>query len=108
MEAERLEYRVRWQREGLTQRTLIYQTRVGAERRALVLQGRMAEVTGSDPNAYACCSGGSYAGDFCGCGGVTNGEAWAQASSTVPPLVDGPVVEARPVGAWTEEARVDG
>jgi hypothetical protein len=58
----------------------------------------MAEVTGLDPDAFACCPGTRM--HECGCGGVTNAEVWAQRAECVPPIVEGPYLEQRPVGAW--------
>lgn len=42
------EYRVRWRREGATRRSIIYQTRAAAERKArgiLALEGMKADTT---------------------------------------------------------------
>ena len=90
------EYRVVWQREGLRKAYKLYQTRRAAERWALIVQGRLAEVIpDEDPDDLACCSGRE-----CGCHGVTNAQAWAEQTARVPRLVHGPVVEARAVGSW--------
>lgn len=90
------EYRVVWRRVKLDRNRKIFQTRRAAERFALVLQGRMQEVTQLDPDDYACCPGYE-----CDCGGVTNAESWAQRTAEFPPLAEGPTVEARAVGAWS-------
>lgn len=89
------EFRLRWQREGLPMRRKLYQSREPAEHYALLLQGRMAEFTGDEPTAYACCSGWE-----CGCGGITNADAWALRAKDLPLLIWGPVIESREVGAW--------
>lgn len=97
----RTEFRVVWQREGFTKRSKRFRSRAQAERKALILQGRVAEATGEDPNAYACCPGTrDY---WCGCGGITKGEAWAQTARQVPPLVYGPVIETRTFSATAWE-----
>src|SRR4051812_35369570 len=90
VELKRTEFRVVWQREGVSKRTARYRSRAQAERKALILQGRMVEATGEDPNDYACCSGRE-----CGCRGVTKAQAWAERAEQVPPLVFGPVIQAR-------------
>jgi hypothetical protein len=76
-------------------RSRIYQRRAPAERLALILQGRMAEATGLDPDDFACCSGWE-----CGCGGKTNAEVWAEKAEEIPPLVEGPTIQRREVGKW--------
>lgn len=96
----KVEYRVRWRREGLRPATKRYATREAAERWALIVQGRMQEATDKDPDDYACCPGG-YA-DMCGCYGRTNAQVWAQRTAEVPPLIEGPVIQTRPVGEWSE------
>jgi hypothetical protein len=97
----RTEYRVVWQREGLTKRTVRYRSRAQALSKALVLQGRMWEVTDEDPDGYACCSD---MGGFCGCGGITNAAKWRQRTAEVPPLVFGPIIQTREFTAtpWVE------
>lgn len=98
----RVEYRVRWRRDfhGADQ-TRIYQSRKAAERRALLVQGRMAEATGEDPAAVACLGG---AGQYCGCPTTcrerTNAEVWDERGAEIPSLVMGPVIEQRTVGEW--------
>jgi hypothetical protein len=86
----RTEFRVVWQREGLSKRSVRYRSRAQALSKALVLQGRIWEVTDQDPDGYACCSGAE-----CGCGGLTRAQAWAQRSAEVPPLIYGPVIQTR-------------
>jgi hypothetical protein len=93
------EYRVSWQRDGRSRRTRIWQTRDAAECHALVIQGRMVEATGKDPEAFRCCDGNE-----CDCGGATNAQVWARQSEGVPPLTIGPVIDARTVGEWTTVA----
>lgn len=97
--SERCEYRVVWQREGLRRATKLYQTRKAAERWAFLVQGRMAEVTGDDPEDYGCCDG--Y---MCGCSGKTNRELWAERAAGIPPLIAGPEIESREVGEWAPAA----
>lgn len=92
---ERFEYRVRWRRQDLGPRTAVYQTEAGARRKALVLQGRMAEATGLDPDAKWCCNG-----NYCPCDGRTNQQEWDRVQAELPPLTFGPVIERRPVGEW--------
>ncbi len=89
------EYRVTWQREGLPKKRRLYQRRDAAEKFVRLLRGesRAAE----DPDAFACCSGYD-----CGCGGVTNAEAWEARYGDMPRLVIGPVLASRPVGDWSE------
>lgn len=89
------EYRVVWQREGLSRRTALRQTLAGAERLALVLQGRMEEATGRSRDELACCSGRE-----CSCGGETLGEAWEARTRQIPSLVAVPLIESRKVGPW--------
>jgi hypothetical protein len=72
----------------------VYQTRKAAHRWWLIVQGRMAEATGRDPDAYACCSG-----DMCGCGGKTNADLWAETAERIPPLKLARI-EVRNVGPW--------
>ena len=97
----RTEFRVIWQREGVTRRSVRFRSRAQAERKALILQGCMVEATGEDPNDYACCSGRE-----CGCRGVTKAQAWAERADQVPPLVYGPVIQTREFTAspWREAA----
>lgn len=89
------EYRVVWQREGATKRRTIRQTEAAAQRFALVLQGRLAEATGLDPDGYSCCDGYE-----CGCGGRSRAQDWAAATSRIASLIYGPVIESRSVGSW--------
>lgn len=109
------EYRVIWRREvgevyehdtGATDyddspgglRSRIYQRRHAAERLALIISGgtdNMAKATGDDPDDYACCSGSE-----CGCGGLTNRDAWAKRAAEFPTLIEGPTIQAREVGEW--------
>ncbi len=89
------EYRVRWQREGLRPKTRIFQRRQAAERLMLVLEGRLAEVTGLDPDDYACCSGFE-----CACYGASNAQVWAKERAALPPLVQGPELQERNVAPW--------
>lgn len=93
------EFRVKWQRDGQRPKTKIYQARAAAERWALIVQGRLQEVTGDDPDDYACCSGSE-----CGCRGVTNEQAWADQSRRIPALVSGPEIEQRWTGSWVAAA----
>lgn len=88
------EYRVTWQREGLPKKRRFYQTRPPAERLIRLLRG---ELRHPNPHDYACCSGYE-----CGCGGVTNAQAWEERYGSMPRLVIGPVLESRPVGVWDE------
>lgn len=88
-----VEYRLRWRRQGLGIRTKLYQDRAAAERWALILQGKMAEATGLDPEAYACCDGRDD-----GCGGRTNEQVWADRPGQ-PPLVE-LALEVRAVRPW--------
>lgn len=88
------EYRVTWQREGLPKKYRFYQSRPAADRLMRVLRGEGIEEL-ENPDDYACCSGYE-----CACGGMTNREAWEQRFGTMPPLVFGPVLTARPVGDW--------
>ena len=89
-----VEYRVVWKREGLRTKSRRY-ARVGqAERYLQIVEGRMAEATGLNPEAAACCDGWQ-----CGCQGQTNAEVWAEVAARVPPL-EWVRIEARPVGAW--------
>jgi hypothetical protein len=89
------EFRVVWRREGQRRKAKIYQTRQGAERWALILQGRIQEPTGDDPDDYACCPGYE-----CGCGGITNADVWGEETAKVPALMEGPTIESRLVGEW--------
>lgn len=91
----RLEHRVVWQREGLSRRIKIVQTRKAADRFALVLLGQMEAATGRSRDEYACCNGRE-----CGCRGETLGDVWDAAAHGIPPLIFGPAIEARPVGDW--------
>lgn len=75
----------------------IYQRPVYARRLALILQGRMAEATGDDPDDYACCSGRE-----CACRGETNADAWAARAEGMPPLLEGPTIQRREVGEWSD------
>jgi hypothetical protein len=69
------EYRVCWKREGLARRTKIYQTREGADRYVVTLQGAYEELMSEEEAAW-----------------------WG--TKRIPALEDGPTVEARVVGAW--------
>lgn len=89
------EYRVRWQREEHQVKHRIYQRRQSAARWALILQARMAEATGLDPDDDWCCR---TAG--CACEGRTNAEHWAQRFEAIHPLVAPPTIERRDVGPW--------
>ncbi len=91
---EQHEYRVTWQRKGLSKRRKLYQRRDAAEKwmRRLTAESFANE----NPDDYACCSG--Y---YCGCGGISNAEAWEQQYGQMPRLVIGPTLESRPVGDWT-------
>jgi hypothetical protein len=93
-----VEFRVKWTREGACRATTrIYQSEAPARRMALVLEGRLAEAFPStDPAAAACCNGYQ-----CTCEGETNAEVWAKRHDEFPPIVDGPFIERRTVGAWT-------
>jgi hypothetical protein len=96
MKAAGQEHRVTWQRQGYRKKSRLFQTAAAAERHALVLQGRLAEAyPDKDPEDLACCSGFE-----CGCGGLTNAEAWAREHARFPPLILGPWIERRDVGAW--------
>lgn len=97
------EYRVVWRRDGLPKARKLFGTLGGAERWAQRLRGELPteldRQAAEDPTGYACCSGWE-----CGCGGVSNERAAAlerERYSEVPPLVFGPVVQRRPVGAWS-------
>lgn len=92
------EFRVKWWREGAGRpSTRIYQMRSAAQRLILILEGRLAEAfPDTDPNDFACCSGRE-----CGCEGETFAELWAERQDRFPPLIDGPHLEARPVGIWS-------
>lgn len=96
------EFRVTWQRHGVSRRTTLRQSREAAERLALVLQGRMGEARPDiDPNWCEC--GGDHEpgqgeGEFCG-GRRTVGERWAEQTSRVPPLVL-LRIDSREVGEW--------
>lgn len=80
------EFRVLWRREGLSRRTKLFQRRDAAERWMLRLEGRMAEVTGLDPDADA--------GD-----GRCNQSVWDDMAVRLPPLIELALHE-RPVGEW--------
>jgi len=97
------EYRVRWRREAddgyddnRPARYKIYQKRRDAERWMAILKGEILEFDGIDPNAYACCSGGYE----CDCGGITEADRIAERMKDVPPLIEGPTLQARAVGPW--------
>lgn len=102
-----IEFRVRWRRDfHSSDQTRIYQSRKAAERRALFVEGRMAEATGDDPEALACgrCDCPTVGDDFAyGCKDVTNAENWERLGRDIPRLVDGPHIEVRDVGPWRSE-----
>lgn len=72
--AERVEYRVCWQREGMSRRRAIYQTRRGAEEKVEALLWSDEAGDPDDP----------YEREF----------------ADIPPLAGGPHIEAREVGEW--------
>lgn len=78
-------------------RSRIYQRQAPARRLALILQGRMAEATGEDPDDFACCSGHE-----CGCGGELKRDVWAKRGAEIPPLIEGPTIQRRTVGEWAD------
>lgn len=97
------EYRVRWRREDEDDlgpprqaRYRIYQKRKDAERWMAILQGRILEFDGLDPDEPWCCPGGD-----CDCRGVTRREAIEQRFADVPPLVE-LTLQVREVGDWHE------
>jgi hypothetical protein len=93
----RYEFRVRWQREGEGRCSKLYQSEQMARRWCMKLEGRMEELTGLNPDDFACCSGAE-----CGCGGALNRDVWEQEAAKYPPLVFGPVVDTREVGDWQQ------
>lgn len=100
----RRQYRVRWQRLGMSRaKVRMYETEDAARRCALKLQGRMAEAYPDlDPEDTWCCATSNYA---CPCGGETYVERWKRESALVPPLVLGPEVDSREVGEWKPDVR---
>lgn len=93
---DRVEYRVVWQREGLSKRTKRYATRLAAERFSLIVQGRLIEAYPAiNPDEIFCCGG-----HMCACRGMTYREHWESESKPYPPLIYGPIIEQREVGEW--------
>jgi hypothetical protein len=75
---------------------LPYETLANAERRVLILQGRVVEAFNLDPDDYWCCSGGPS----CPCGGISNAEAATKRHAEQPLFTVEPYIEAREVGEW--------
>lgn len=99
--SEAREYRVTWQRQGMGRpKWRLLQSERAARRLALMLQGRVAEALGVDPEdgCYHC----DYTRSVADCA--------AQQHERFPPLIFGPRIESRPVGEWeqvSEEAPED-
>jgi hypothetical protein len=89
------EYRVTWQRQGLSRRSVLRQSAEAAERYTQLLRGQMQELhPDRDPDDYTCCDGSQD-----GCGGLTWREEWDRRSQQVPPLVL-LRIDSREVGEW--------
>ena len=99
----RFEYRVVWQRQGLSRRQKIRGTLKSAERYARMLAGDVPDILpNKDPNDTACCLGYE-----CGCRGETVAHAreehrqrMKQRYADQPPLVLGPLIYRRKVEEW--------
>lgn len=94
-----LEYRVVWQREGLTPKSRLYKTLKGAEKRKALLLDPIPEIakahfTFQDLDGHYCCSGRE-----CGCGGSTLREMLEYQSKDIPAL-QWVRIESREVGEW--------
>lgn len=90
-------------------RSAIYQRPGAARRKALFVAGKMAEATGHSPDDIHCESLWRSGGvsPKCSCKGgecqqLTNGEVWGAFGKDIPPLAEGPTIEAREVGEWKE------
>ena len=94
---KRIQYRVRWKREGCDEKRVVYETERGARRLMLLLGPEPWLAFGYDPDEYQCCSGG-----MCGCGGQTYRQAMLDTRKTMPEL-EFVTLEQRPiqVGKWT-------
>lgn len=100
MTAEKREFRVTWQRQGVTTpRTRIFQREHSARRLVAKLSGQILDPD-RDPDDRWCCPGGAWEEGPCPCRGVTVAERVRQDHEAVPPMVLGPVIESRPVGEW--------
>lgn len=98
MTAPAREFRVTWQRQGMSRpRERLYQSERGARRHALLLQGRIAEATGLLPE------------DGCPhCDYMRSVEECSESDHLrFPPLILGPRIESRPVGEWTTVSEAD-
>lgn len=97
------EFRVIWQRQGMQRpRSKLFQTERGARRLVDKLSGKLFESDERKGTDYWCCDS-----RLCNCGGVTIAERVAADHAAVPPMVFGPVIEARPAGPWAVITRAD-
>jgi hypothetical protein len=98
-----VEYRVVWQRQGLSRKTKTYKRLATADRRRLLLSGtpdeRFAALGIADPDSPMCCSGYE-----CGCGGTTYRESDALYIAGMPQL-EYAVIEERKVAPWVAVLR---
>lgn len=106
------EYRVVWQREpyrgdgGFVARpparkySQHYASLAAAQRKAMRLEGRIAESKGRDRDDFLCCDGSDYGGYPCSCDGKTWGEWEDETTAEWTPLAM-LRIESREVGAWS-------
>lgn len=105
-----VEYRVVWQREPwqgpdgfvasppARKYSQHYASLAAAQRKAMRLQGRIAESKGHDRDDFLCCDGDGY-GYGCGCKGQTWGE-WEDAAKAEWTPLAMLLIESREVGDW--------
>ena len=90
-----LEYRIVVKRKGVREKSRIYRTRKGAERRLALFDPEPWAVYGKQPDELDCCDGSQ-----CFCGGFTVREASDSKRARMPAL-EYVRIEARQVGDWT-------
>jgi len=93
------EYRVVWQREGLSVKRRIYKRRLSAIRLVRVMTDPEPwKMFGKDGDEFLCCSGRE-----CGCEGVTIAENSKAERERMPALL-WYRIESREVSAWSVDA----